>query len=204
MVRKTNVKGGKNYKKGKKGHVAPTHKSIILKENTLEEYCKVTSALGSGRFNVILPNKETRMAILRGKMKKRKWVNVGDLILVSIREYQDDKVDILHCYSNDEFKQLKKRAEFPAIWKTDGMTGTSNESSGEDCVEFQEADVSKSKEQMNSVKMDMNTNHGKGGSKDEEACVEKLLELSSGDAPTDRNRYTYSVKADDEIDFDEI
>ena len=41
-------------------------------------------------------------------MKKRKlWVNNGDLVLVSIRDYEKDKVDIIGKYSHDELDYLR-------------------------------------------------------------------------------------------------
>jgi len=35
------------------------------------------------------------------------WINVGDIILLSVREFQDDKADVIHKYNNDEIRALK-------------------------------------------------------------------------------------------------
>jgi Translation initiation factor 1A / IF-1 len=39
------------------------------------------------------------------------WINVGDIILVSLRDYQDEKCDIIHKYTPDEARTLKKKGE---------------------------------------------------------------------------------------------
>ncbi|KAI9997936.1 hypothetical protein PInf_002194 [Phytophthora infestans] len=41
------------------------------------------------------------------------WVGAGDIILVSLREYQDGKVDIIHKYNADEARSLKAYGELP-------------------------------------------------------------------------------------------
>ncbi len=46
-------------------------------------------------------------------MKNRVWIAVGDLVLVSNREFEDDKGDIIHKYTPDEVKDLKKHGEIP-------------------------------------------------------------------------------------------
>ena len=33
----------------------------------------------------------TRLGHIRGKMRKKVWVSAGDIVLVGLREYQDDK-----------------------------------------------------------------------------------------------------------------
>ena len=35
------------------------------------------------------------------------WINVGDIILLSVREFQDDKADVINKYNNDEIRALK-------------------------------------------------------------------------------------------------
>lgn len=39
-------------------------------------------------------------------MQKRVWISIGDTVLVSLREYQDDKADIIHKYTSEETKTL--------------------------------------------------------------------------------------------------
>lgn len=40
-------------------------------------------------------------------MRKKVWINSGDIILVSLRDYQDQKADVILKYLNDEARTLK-------------------------------------------------------------------------------------------------
>ena len=41
------------------------------------------------------------------------WINAGDIVLVSLREFQDSKADIIHRYNADEARNLKQYGELP-------------------------------------------------------------------------------------------
>ena len=41
----------------------------------------------------------------------------GDIVLVGMREFQDDKTDVIHKYSADEARQLVKLKQIPASGK---------------------------------------------------------------------------------------
>jgi translation initiation factor 1A len=78
-----------------------------------QEYAIVTRTLGNGRFSVQCFDGKERLGIICGKMRKRVWVNNGDIILVGIRDFQDDKCDIMAKYTSDEARQLKAYGELP-------------------------------------------------------------------------------------------
>jgi translation initiation factor 1A len=46
-------------------------------------------------------------------MRKKVWVAAGDIVLVSLRDYQDEKGDIIVKYTADEARQLKADKELP-------------------------------------------------------------------------------------------
>jgi len=48
-----------------------------------------------------------RHTIIRGKLRKKVWINNGDIILISLREYQDDTADVILKYTIDEARALK-------------------------------------------------------------------------------------------------
>ena len=54
-----------------------------------------------------------RLGIIRGKMKKRVWMVVGDFVLVSLRGFQDEKCDIVHKYDIAEVRKLMVSGELP-------------------------------------------------------------------------------------------
>ena len=54
-----------------------------------------------------------RIGHIRGKMKKRVWIANGDVVLVSLREFENDKCDVVAKYNEDEVRKLKKANEIP-------------------------------------------------------------------------------------------
>merc|ERR1719273_660948 len=54
-----------------------------------------------------------RQCHIRGKMRKKVWVNKGDIILLGLRDYQDSKADVIHKFKPEEIRELKKRKELP-------------------------------------------------------------------------------------------
>ena len=97
-------KGGKNKRRGKKPQVN-TNKTIIKKEEG-QEYAKVTKMLGNCRIMAICHDTKERMCRIRGAMRKRRWINIGDYILVSLRDFSDTMVDVIHLYEKDDIDYL--------------------------------------------------------------------------------------------------
>merc|ERR1719468_1448871 len=54
-----------------------------------------------------------RLCHIRGKLRKKVWINQSDIILVGLRDYQDAKADVIQKYSADEARNLKSYGEFP-------------------------------------------------------------------------------------------
>jgi translation initiation factor 1A len=48
--------------------------------------------LGNGRLTAFCFDGKQRLCHIRGKLRKKVWINTGDIILIGLREYQDDKV----------------------------------------------------------------------------------------------------------------
>ena len=99
-----NSKGGKKYKKGKKGQ---PEKNIMIYKESGEDYAKVNTLYGAGRLEGLLQDGTTIMCIIPGRMKRKKWIKIGDIILINIRDYQKTKADILHCYNESQINVLK-------------------------------------------------------------------------------------------------
>ena len=109
-----NKKGGKKFKKGKKQ--SNDDKKLIYKNpKEDQEYGRVTSICGNGRFQIECFDGKTRLGILAGNMRKRVWVNNNDIVLISRWEFSTDseKCSIVHKYDDDEVKKLKRDGEFP-------------------------------------------------------------------------------------------
>lgn len=74
-----------------------------------EEYAYVKKLLGNCHVNVITNSGIEAIGIIRGSLKKfstRIVIEVGDIVVVSKRDYQANKVDIVHKYNSDQVQSL--------------------------------------------------------------------------------------------------
>ncbi len=110
MGKKTGC-GGSKRRKGKK-HTEDylEQRETIIKQDMME-YGYIEKTLGNGRFSIVCPDNKKRLGILRGNMRKKVWIVCGDMILYGIRDFQDDKVDILHKYTTEDVKNLYRWEE---------------------------------------------------------------------------------------------
>ena len=107
-----NNKGGKKYKRNK--NQVQENKNTRLKDvNQSQEYAQITKCLGNCRFEVLCFDGKKRMAIMCGKMRKRVFVNAHEIVLVSLREWQDSKCDIIDKYSASDVQKLKQKNLIP-------------------------------------------------------------------------------------------
>ncbi|CAO3572607.1 unnamed protein product [Mortierella alpina] len=86
--------------------------------------------LGNGRVEAQCFDGEKRLAHIRGKMRKKVWINQGDIILISLRDFQDDKADVILKYNTEEARNLKAYGELPEsakINETDTFQGSEDE-----------------------------------------------------------------------------
>lgn len=102
---------------------------MIFKEEG-QEYAQVTRMLGNGRLEAACFDGQKRLAHIRGKMRKKVWIAQGDIILLSLREFQDDKADVIQKYTPDEARSLKSYGELPNEAKIN-----ENEAFGEEDLE---------------------------------------------------------------------
>jgi len=97
-----------------KRHTVPDKKELVLKEEGLE-YAKVLKMLGNGRLSAYCYDGVERLCHIRGKIKKKVWIGINDIILISLRDFQDGKADVLAKYSDQEIRQLIKIGELPMM-----------------------------------------------------------------------------------------
>ncbi len=134
-----NKQGGNKTKKAK--GFANVPRKLEMKKD-LEEYAVVTKKLGGCNILVRLLTDTaggepvTITAHIRGSLRSRVWINVGDVILVSHRSFSavDKKVDVVHVYKPDEVQKLKLYEEI----REDTHTSNAQE---EELVEFIDDDV---------------------------------------------------------------
>ncbi|KAF3279927.1 Eukaryotic translation initiation factor 1A, X-chromosomal, variant 2 [Orbilia oligospora] len=105
------IQGGKNRRRGKNEN-DNEKRELTFKEDG-QEYAQVTKMLGNGRLEAMCFDGEKRLAHIRGKLRKKVWINQGDIILLSLRDYQDEKGDVILKYTADEARNLKAYGELP-------------------------------------------------------------------------------------------
>lgn len=108
---KNKGKGGKNRKRGKNENEAEK-RELLYKEDG-QEYGQVIRMLGNGRLESQCIDGKKRLCHIRGKMRKKVWVGQGDIVLVGLRDYQDEKADVIMKYTADEARVLKLYGELP-------------------------------------------------------------------------------------------
>ncbi|KJH45630.1 translation initiation factor eIF-1A [Dictyocaulus viviparus] len=108
---KNKGKGGKNRRRGKNEN--DFMKRELDTKDIGQEYGQVSKMLGNGRVLAFCFDGKQRVCHIRGKLRKKVWINTGDIILVGLRDYQDDKGDVILKYTPDEARRLKERNELP-------------------------------------------------------------------------------------------
>lgn len=76
-----------------------------------QEYAVVVALLGNGRVRAKFGEGVERQCRIRGSMRRREWVHVGDLVLVALRELAGDTADIVFRYQQADAQRLKKMGE---------------------------------------------------------------------------------------------
>ena len=109
--------GGKGHKKKKNTTEEYSSKQLLLIEDE-QNYGKITSNLGSCRFELIDPTNKQYLGIVRGNMRKKVWINVDDIVIFSYRSFQDNKVDIIHKYKDNEIPKLIQMEQLTSNFAT--------------------------------------------------------------------------------------
>lgn len=93
--------------------------------------------LGNGRLEAYCFDGMNRLCHIRGKLRKKVWINQGDIVLIGLRDYQDSKADVILRYNPEEARNLKTYGELPETAKLNDLT-TFNAGEEEDDVLFDE------------------------------------------------------------------
>jgi translation initiation factor 1A len=72
--------------------------------------CIAKKMLGNDRLLVSCQDGNERLCRIRGKMKRRMWIRVGDIVLVSPWDFQSDKRgDIIWRYKRNQAEILRRK-----------------------------------------------------------------------------------------------
>ena len=109
---KNKGKGGKSYRSGKK--FSEHSKRELLTKSEGLDYGLIISVLGGAKAQVkVFGDDELKLGYIRGPIYKREWLMKDDIVLISLRDFEQSKCDIVWKYKDDEIKQLQKMGEIP-------------------------------------------------------------------------------------------
>ena len=98
-------------------------------------YGQVTRSLGDCNFMVYCFDAKERLCHIRKSIKKTERAEVDTIVLVGIRDFQEDKGDIVYIYTKDQTADLKRMNEIPSKVST-GMDGSDEEDDMESDIIF--------------------------------------------------------------------
>jgi len=132
---KNKGKGGKNRRRGKNDN--DSKRELVYKEDG-QEYAQVTKMLGNGRLEAYCFDGVSRLCHIRGKLRKRVWIQQGDIVLIGLREFQDQKADVILKYDNEEARSLKAYGELPENVQINVDVGLDGDELEDDTFDFEE------------------------------------------------------------------
>jgi translation initiation factor 1A len=97
--------------KKQKKYLNNSHNNDYNLDKENEEYAIVTKLLGNCRVSVVTNSGNECIGIIRGslrKFSKRILIEKADIVVVSIRDYQNSKVDIVHKFNREQIQLLIK------------------------------------------------------------------------------------------------
>lgn len=106
-----NTTGGKGHKARSNGVEAGAGDSFPIKQDFDEgavEYGKVVEVFSTRHLRAQMPDGQTVSGNVRGKVLRSRCGRIakGDVVLLGIRDYQSDVVDIIYKYSSSEAAKL--------------------------------------------------------------------------------------------------
>ena len=78
-----------------------------------EMFAIAEQLMGGSRLKIICEDGKSRLARIPGKMKKRRWIRTGDLLIIKPWEFQDEKADVVRRYTKTESSNLSRRGVIP-------------------------------------------------------------------------------------------
>ncbi len=127
-----NTKGGKKAKNIARKNIGidKTLKYDDLVKTEDQEYARVLKINGGNRYDLLLLDNTNKLGISRGKINRTK-VELGTIVLISKRDFQQDKCDILHIYNASEVQLLISKGDL-----SDSFAKLSESSSSNDMITF--------------------------------------------------------------------
>jgi len=95
---------------GKKKVISEENLSTLVLPETTDVFGVAMKLLGNDRVLVKCQDGHTRICRIRGKMKRRAWIRIGDIVLVSPWDFQfETRGDIIWRYTRGQAEYLRKQ-----------------------------------------------------------------------------------------------
>jgi translation initiation factor 1A len=108
-VKKIRYDDNMKYKYGQENLRIP-----IPEKDENEMFAIVNRILGGSRMNVQSADGKSRLARIPGRMRRKMGrIKMGDLLVISPWDIQDEKADILYRYRKNQIRFLSKRNMLP-------------------------------------------------------------------------------------------
>ena len=122
-------KKGKTKSKRRGGPWVPPEVTRVKFPNKRlgEMFGRIVGVLGNDRMEVFCEDGKHRMGRIRGKIKKRVWIRIADLVIVNPWEWETEtpgkmgKCEISWRYMKHEISWLERRNRIPEILKINNI-----------------------------------------------------------------------------------
>jgi translation initiation factor 1A len=95
---------------GKKKVISEVNLSSMVLPATTDVFGVAMKLLGNDRVFVKCQDGHERVCRIRGKMKRRVWIRIGDVVLVSPWDFQSDRRgDIIWRYTRGQAELLRRK-----------------------------------------------------------------------------------------------
>lgn len=101
-------------------------------------YGQAVRILGDCNFTVLCFDGRERMCHLRKAARKGEKVGLDTIVLVGLRDYQDDKADIVHVYTKEQTSQLRNMKAIPSKISSNDDTAKDMDAQEETGFDFEE------------------------------------------------------------------
>ena len=123
VQKKGKGKKGKNSNRCR-GDIA--QRELVFREDG-QDYVRITTMLGDRRIRAVMTDNTDILAIIPGRFRKRDRMGVGDVILISHRDFQADKHDVIYKYNREEVMKLRGFGEIPVSFTSTEAVGEEDE-----------------------------------------------------------------------------
>jgi translation initiation factor 1A len=137
-----NTKGGKGYKKKKKVSTQASKELVQIVREPGQMPARALRLLGNRQVLCYCNDDVIRNCHICGRMKGKQWVNIGDVVLISLRDWSTNTAqkevklgDIVNVYTREHFSSLRKDPEVNnrLLMQLELSNGYTMDSLGQDC-----------------------------------------------------------------------